>query len=244
MEVGPNGVGPCEVGPCKVGRKKGAGFYQRAVLMHIARADAMDAMPWIPLAILVAVMILVIVFASRFQAEQTRRFREAWREFAANRGYAWVQASGPWYRRSTDAIDATIEGEPIRFDTYVVSTGKTTIAYTRVASSLERDVPAKITIAPRSSLTAMGESLGFSTVRTGDASFDARMAVRSKNEAFARRVVDEDVRARALDIGRRIEAKVEGRTAKVAWRAREKDTGTLDAAGRFVAALRRSIGRS
>jgi hypothetical protein len=57
-------------------------------------------------------------------------------------------------------------------------------------------------------------------------------------------VVDENVRARALEIARRIQAKVDGRTAKVAWRAREKDPQTLDAAGRLVAALARALGRA
>jgi hypothetical protein len=212
--------------------------------MHTARADAMEVMPWIPLALFGAVMILVVVFASRFQAEQTRRFRDAWREFATSRGFRWTEAAGPWYRRSTDAIDATIEGLPIRFDTYVVSSGKQTVHYTRVASSLDRDAPAKISIAPRSPFTGFGERLGFSTVRTGDPGFDARMAVRSKDEGAARRMVDEDVRARSLEIGRRIQVKVDGRTAKVSWRGREKDPGALDAAGRLIAALRRSISRS
>jgi len=200
-------------------------------------------MPWIFLALFGAFMIVFVVAALRFQAEQTRRFREAWREFATSRGFRWTQAAGPWYRRSTDAIEATIEGLPIRFDTYVVSSGKHSVAYTRVSSSLERDASAKISIAPRSSLTGIGESLGFSTIRTGDPGFDARMAVRSKQEGAARRVVDEDVRARVLEIPRRIEVKVDGRTAKVAWRTREKDPHTLDAAGRLVAALRRSLAR-
>lgn len=200
-------------------------------------------MPWIPLALLGAVMILVIIFAARFQAEQTRRFREAWRDFATSRGFTWTQAAGPWYRRSTDAIDATIEGVPIRFDTYVVSSGKHSVVYTRVASSLDRDAPAKISIAPRSSFTSIAETFGFPTVSTGDRGFDARMAVRSKSDAAARRAVDEDVRARALEVARRIQVKVDGRTAKVAWRGREKDPSTLDAAGRLIAALRRSLAR-
>lgn len=211
--------------------------------MDTARPDAMGSMPWILLAVFGAAMILVVVFASRFQAEQTRRFREAWREFATSRRFTWTQAAGPWYRRSTDAIDATIEGESIRFDTYVVSSGKHSVVFTRVSSNLERDAPAKVSIAPRSFFTAIGERLGFSTVRTGDAAFDARMAVRSRNDALARRAVDEDVRARALEIGRRIQVKVGGRTVKVAWRGREKDPTTLDAAGRLIAALRRSISR-
>ena len=212
--------------------------------MDTARSAAMDSMPWIPVGLFGAAMILVVVFAARYQAERTRRFREAWREFAANRGFAWKQAAGAWYRRSTDAIDAPIEGAPIRFDTYVVSSGKHAVVYTRVATSLEREAPAKLSIAPRSSLTAIGESLGFSTVRTGDPGFDARMVVRSRNEGIARRAVDEDVRARSLEIARRIQVKVDGRTAKVAWRGREKDPSTLDAAGRLIAALRRSIARS
>jgi len=212
--------------------------------MDTARADAMDAMPWLLLSLFGAAMVVFVVSAVRFQAEQTRRFREAWRQFATSRGFTWTQAAGPWYRSSTDAIDATIEGLPIRFDTYVVRTGKHAIVYTRVASSLERDPPAKISIAPRSSFTGIGERLGFPTVRTGDPGFDARMAVRTKSEGAARRVVDEDVRARALEIPRRIEVKVDGRTAKVAWRAREKDPHTLDAAGRLVAALRRSLSRA
>src|SRR6478609_2526337 len=100
--------------------------------MDTAHADGRKTMPWIFLALFGAFMIVFVVAALRFQAEQTRRFREAWREFATSRGFRWTQAAGPWYRRSTDAIDATIEGLPIRFDTYVVSSGKHSVAYTRV----------------------------------------------------------------------------------------------------------------
>jgi hypothetical protein len=211
--------------------------------MDTARADAMNAMPWVFLALFGAAVVVFVVFAFRFQAEQTRRFREAWREFARSRGYAWVEAGGPWYRRTRDAIDATIEGVPLRFDTYEVNSGKHSVTYTRVSSQLERDAPAKITIAPRSSFTALGEHLGFSTVRTHDPSFDERMAVRSKDESWARRAVDDDVRARSLEIARRIQVKVDGRSAKVAWRGREKDPRTLDAGASLVAALVRSASR-
>jgi hypothetical protein len=204
----------------------------------------MAPMPWIPLALFGVVMVLVVVFASRYQAEQQERFRQAWREFATSRGFTWTQGSGPWYRRSNDSIDATVEGVPVRLDTYVVSTGKTTVRFTRVTSRLEREVEDRISICRRSIFTGLGERFGRKTLRTSDPAFDRRMAARSRNPGRALRTIDEDFRTRLLEIQRRVQVKVDGASAVVTWHGGEKDPRTLDAACRLAAALSRASARA
>lgn len=200
----------------------------------------MELVPWIPLAVFLAVMVLIVVFAFRYRAAETQRFREAWREFAMSRGYAWKDGSGPWYRRPSDSIDATVEGAPVKLDTYVVSTGKSAITFTRVACTLRNAPRAKIHVGRRSLLTVIAERFGSKSVPMGDPAFDRTMAVRSKDSESARRTLDASVRARLLEIPRRVEVKVDGLAAKITWRGAEKDPRVLDAACSTAAALTRA----
>ena len=200
----------------------------------------MESVPWIPLALSLAVMVLVVVFAFRYRAAETQRFREAWREFATSRGYAWKDGSGPWYRRPSDSIDATVEGASVKLDTYVVSSGKHSVTYTRVACTLRSAPRAKIHVGRRSFLTVIAERFGWRAVPMGDPTFDRTMAVRSKDAESARRTLDESVRARLLGIPRVVEVKIDGPSARITWRGAEKDPRVLDAACSTAAALARA----
>lgn len=200
----------------------------------------MAAVPWIPLSISLSVMVLVVVFAFRYRAAENQRFREAWRAFASSRGYAWKESAGPWYRRPSDSIDATVEGAPVKLDTYVVSSGKHSVTFTRVSCTLLEAPRAKIRVGRRSFLTAIAERFGWKTVAMGDPVFDRTMAVRSKDADSARRTLDERVRARLLEIPKRVEVKIDGPSAKITWRGAEKEAIVLDAACSTAAALARA----
>jgi len=197
-------------------------------------------MPWVVLSVVGAAVVLLVVFALRFEAERREVFRQAWRDFATSRGFVWKPASGPWYRRTSDAIDGNVEGVPVRVDTFVVSTGKSHVTYTRVVSRPGNDVPAKITVSRRHFLTGFGESLGMKTVRTGDPSFDERMVVRARDPEAVRRVIDASVRARILELRPSVTVRIQDQTAKITWRGAEKDPRTLDAACRLAAAISRA----
>jgi hypothetical protein len=205
---------------------------------------ASSSAPWVAIAALVAILVLVLVGAFRYGARRTELFRDAWRAFAATRGFRWTQSTGPWYRRRPDAIEGSVQGVPFRLDTYVVSTGKSQTTFTRATSPLERPVAARLTISPRSFFTTIGERFGMETLRTGDAGFDAKMSVRSKAPREALALVDETVRSRLLALDRRASVVVDGKEAKVRWRGAEKDPTVLDAACEVVSAIARASARA
>jgi hypothetical protein len=155
-----------------------------------------------------------------------------------------MRASGPWYRRTSDAIEGSIEGVPFRLDTYVVSTGHSHVTFTRATSPLERPVEAKLTISPRTILTGIGENLGLRSIRTGDPAFDAGMVLRSKDPRTALCLVDEAVRSRMRALKRRASLHASGSEVKVRWRGAERDAAALDAACELVAAVARASARA
>jgi hypothetical protein len=193
---------------------------------------------------LVAVVALVLIAAFRFDASRREVFRAAWRSFAASRGFQWSASSGPWYRKTSDAIEGSTQDVPFRLDTYTVSTGKTQITYTRATSSLARPFESKLAVSRRTFWTGVGERLGRKTIPTGDRSFDETWALRSGADAAARRLVDESVRERVRALNRRASLQVEGKEAKVWWTGRERDPATLDAACDLVAAVVRAAARA
>jgi hypothetical protein len=200
--------------------------------------DAMpSAAPWIVIGALVAVVALVLIVAFRYDASRREAFRAAWRGFASSRGFQWTAASGPWYRKPSDAIDGSTQGVPFRLDTYTVSTGKSQIVYTRAAGSLARPIEAKLVVSRRTFFTGIGERFGRRSIPTGDRSFDEKWALRSKAPDAARRLVDETVRARVRALDRRAILQVEGKEARVWWNGRETDPSVLDAACDLVAAV-------
>src|SRR5262249_37330715 len=115
---------------------------------------ALSTGPWLAVATLVTILALVLIVAFRYEARWIELFRDPWRGFASSRGFQWIRASGPWYRRKSDAIEASVQGVPLRLDTYVVSTGKSHVTFTRARCELERPVSAKLTISPRTVFTA------------------------------------------------------------------------------------------
>lgn len=201
-------------------------------------------MPWAALAAFAVVVVLALVYAVRHSAARQEEFRQAWRRFATSRGLRYLGPSGPWYRRTPDRIEGRFEGVDLLFDTYVVSTGKSHITFSRVRGELERPVGAKITVGRRTFLTAIEEKLGRASVRTRDGAFDERRVVRSKAGDSALQVLDDDVRARILAFTRSADLEVAGGEAKLTWRGAEADPAVLDAAGGLVASLARACAKA
>jgi hypothetical protein len=199
---------------------------------------------WLVLALLVAGLAIVIVVAVRYDARRSELRREAWRRFASDRGFRWIEAAGPWYRRIPQAIEGTLEGVAFRLDTFTVSTGKTQVTYTRVKSQLERRFPGKLLATRRTFLTPIGEAVGWKSIRTGDRSFDDRMVVRSKASEATLRALDDEVRLRLGALARSVNLQVADREVKVWWRNAERDPQALEAGCRLVATLARACAKA
>jgi hypothetical protein len=205
---------------------------------------APSAAPVAAIAALIALVALVLIGALRYEARRIERFREAWRAYASSRAFRWIQASGPWYRRTSDAIEGSVQGVPFHLDTYVVSTGKSHVTFTRATCALEGQAAANCTITPRTIFTGFGEALGVKSIRTGDPAFDAKLSLRSKDPRGALALVDETVRSRLRALDRRASLVVAGKEAKLRWNGAEKDPAVLDAACEIVSAVARASARA
>jgi hypothetical protein len=197
-------------------------------------------MPWLAVGVLISFVAVVLVTVIRYSSRQQEIFRSAWRAFASSRGWRWIAAAGPWYRRTSDAIEGSVEDVPVRVDTYVVSTGKSHVTFTRVRSRLERPFPGKVVASPRSFLTGIAEKLGRRSIPTGNADFDQRIVVRSKARDAALALFDERVRERARELERRACIQVSGDEVKIWWRGAETEPRVLDRACSAAAAIVRA----
>lgn len=200
-------------------------------------------MTWLYLTLILAATAALVAWALRREANARRRRMEVWRSFAQQRGWRWIEASGPWYRRKSSAIEGSIEGVDVRLDTFVVHHGKSSTTYTRASAKLERRVHVGLEATWRNLFTLISEKLGRKSVSTGSREFDEMMFVRSGSHDFARTVLDDEARARFLKIGRHPDIRIEDDLAKITWRGAEKDPAVLEASALAVAALARACGR-
>lgn len=201
-------------------------------------------LPIVIVVLVLALLVPVIVLAVRHQRAQDARRLEVWRGFAQDRGLGFVVPTGPWYRRTSTAVEGAVRGVPVRLDTYVVSTGKTHVTFTRVRAPLERDLAARVVVTRRNVFTGWGEALGWKTVPTGDSSFDAKFAARSPSRETAQGVLDDDVRARVAAFPHGLQIHCSGREAKIAWRNAESNPAVLEAGVELGAALGRACARA
>lgn len=200
-------------------------------------------MQWlIPVLWSASIPVVLFVVLRRQSANEARR-KEAWRAFAESRGFRWIDASGPWYRRQPMAVEGSLDGVALRLDTFVVRHGKSSTTYTRVGARLDRPVRSEIEVHRRSFLTPLAALFGRVSIPSAHMAFDEAMVLRSESRELARAVVDETVRTSLLAIPRRLRLVVEGEVAELRWRGSERDPAVLESATRTVAALARACAR-
>lgn len=185
------------------------------------------------------VMAVIIAAALWITRQRQRRLDGIWREFADRRGYAWVEASGPWYRKSSVGVAGAIEGVTFTLDRYSVRTGKSRIVYTRVRGVLPRTLSDKVSVSTRTFVNRLSAlfSVGQPAVETGDTSFDAGLIVRSKSRDGALSILDAEARRRLLAFPRSLRLECERHEATLTWRRAETDPANLEAGCGLIAWL-------
>jgi hypothetical protein len=126
-----------------------------------------------------------------------RKRRQAnWSQVAAELGGVH-QLQTKWWR-GDEHITATVHGVPVKLDVYVVSTGKTTHVYTRVAGAFLHGPGPKLKVQKKGFLQAIGKALGMQDVPLGDPLFDETFIVKADNIAVARRLWSPETLARMM----------------------------------------------
>lgn len=138
----------------------------------------------------------VAAWVSRCAGRNAESVRATWRAVAEDLGGRFEGPSGPWYRRRGTSVEATVDGVPVRLDSYRVSTGSATIVYTRAAAPGPAGHRFRST--RRHALSWIPLAFGGQDVSVGDHAYDARFVVKTDDPGWLRDRFSGDVVERHL----------------------------------------------
>jgi hypothetical protein len=119
--------------------------------------------------------------------------QEIWQQFATAVG-GNVLVGGFW--NSADKVDAAHGQWMVTLDTYVVSTGKSAVTYTRMRAPYVNPDGFQFTIYRKGFFSDMGKWLGMQDIAVGDPAFDDAFIIQGNDEAKVRRLfADQPLRA-------------------------------------------------
>ena len=119
---------------------------------------------------------------------------EIWNLLAEQIGAEFKAGQG-WTGRSR--VDAQVGQWVVTLDTYVVSTGKSTITFTRLRAPFVNRDGFRFTITRAGIFNPVARAFGFQDVEVGDAAFDEAFVVKTNDEPRVRTfLADPDLRAK------------------------------------------------
>ena len=127
-----------------------------------------------------------------------KRRRAVWTHVAAELG-GHHQLPTKWWR-GDENITATVRGVPVKLDVYVVSTGKSSQTYTRVAAAYAHGPGPKMKVSKQGFFAKLGKAMGMQDIPTGDPVFDQAFVLKSDSIPIARRLWSDEPRDRALPL--------------------------------------------
>ena len=139
--------------------------------------------------------VAAIAGAAHLQGKVNEVADAAWRATARELDGRYLPPDGPWYRRTSRVITATIEGVSVKVDHYDESTGDSAVTYTRAVARAPAASGFKLSVQEAGLLTALGSAVGLQRVRYDDPAFDAARVVRASDEDLARHWVNRRLRA-------------------------------------------------
>jgi hypothetical protein len=108
--------------------------------------------------------------------------REIWRQLSAEIDAQYVDG-GLW---KGDKVQATHGEWTVTLDQYVVSNGKTAVAYTRMRAPYVNPSGFRFTIYRRGLLSGVGKWFGMQDIEVGDARFDDEFIIKGTDEPHVR----------------------------------------------------------
>ena len=104
--------------------------------------------------------------------------KEIWRQFCDQTGSNYVDG-GFW---KGDKVEATHGPWTVTLDTYAVSTGKSTIVYTRMRAPYVNPDGFRFTVYRKGIFTALGKLLGMQDVTVGHPDFDRDFVIKGNDD--------------------------------------------------------------
>ncbi len=119
--------------------------------------------------------------------------KEVWRQLSDQIGGRFVEGG----LMKHDKVEATHGEWTVTLDTYVVSTGKTVVVFTRMRAPYVNPSGFRFTVYRRGFFSDMGKRLGMQDIEIGDEAFDRDFIVKSRDESQVRALLS-DLKLREL----------------------------------------------
>lgn len=110
---------------------------------------------------------------------------EIWRQLSSELGARYVEGG---FAKS-DKVQATHGEWIVTLDTYVVSTGKTVIVFTRMRAPYVNPAGFRFTVYRKGIFSGLGKMLGMQDIEIGDESFDQDFIIKGTDEARVRELL-------------------------------------------------------
>ena len=117
-----------------------------------------------------------------------KKLKEVWREFSESMGAEYIEGS----TFKNPKVSLKYKNWSILLDTYTVSTGNSTVTYTRARAVFVRDAEFDFKIYKTNVFTRMAKALGRTYAYTGDTVFDGVFSIRSPQEALVKKIFEGD----------------------------------------------------
>lgn len=136
-------------------------------------------------------LVWAIVHYSNQYAQQ---IDTAWHQAAQQLGGRFQPVRGPWYKKEQRTLDARIGNVSVLADHYTVSTGKSSVTYTRIRCRAAAPPELALQASRKHFLSGLGQALGFQDVPTGHAAFDEAYTIKSNIPGLVPAWISREVR--------------------------------------------------
>jgi len=141
---------------------------------------------------LVSIVIITTGFGAglyalvRLNQAMEAKLDAAWSDAARLVQGTYAPVGGVWYRRTPRRLEATIERIGVVADSYIVSTGKTSQAFTRLTATVPNSRGVVLSVYTEHLFASLGKAFGAQDVEVGDPRFDHHFVVKASSEDVAR----------------------------------------------------------
>lgn len=184
----------------------------------------------------VAALGVLIWAVVRHSQKYEARVDAAWQQAAEKLGGTFTPSHGPWYNKSPRNLTAHVDGVSVIADHYTVSSGKSSVTYTRVRCKAAAPQGLQVQVYRKHALSGLGQALGFQDVPTGHRGFDESFTIKCNMPALVPAWLDGPMRG-AVNSADNYAFSIDDGVAKAQRTGLEENWQALRAAVRATAIL-------
>jgi hypothetical protein len=111
--------------------------------------------------------------------------QEIWQQFSATSGASYIASDGFW---KGDKVEARHGEWTVTLDTYTISTGKSSVTFTRMRAPYVNPDGFRFTIYQKGIFSGLGKQLGMQDVTVGHPEFDEAFIIKGNDEPKLQRL--------------------------------------------------------